>query len=129
VDFRTASDDDALLDAYRRAAVTVQASENEGGQAPPPELMGFTVLESQACGTPVVVSDAGPMADFVEPGRTGWIFRAGDSADLARALRVAVAESSEAREEECRRHAERYSWSKVAESHLELYRELLNEDG
>jgi len=39
-----------------------------------PELMGLTALESMACGTPAVVSQAGALPEFVEDGRTGYVF-------------------------------------------------------
>jgi glycosyltransferase involved in cell wall biosynthesis len=42
--------------------------------------------EARAARTACLVSDLGGMAELVEPGRQGWRFRAGDAADLARAL-------------------------------------------
>jgi glycosyltransferase involved in cell wall biosynthesis len=47
------------------------------------ETFGRTVIEAFAMGTPVLASDNGAMAELIEPGRTGMLFRAGDAADLA----------------------------------------------
>lgn len=38
-----------------------------------PELMGFTLLESQASGTPAICTDAGAMAEFIDHERTGLV--------------------------------------------------------
>lgn len=42
-----------------------------------------TIAESFAVGTPVVAGDLGSMAEIVEHGRTGLLFRSGDAGDLA----------------------------------------------
>lgn len=46
----------------------------------------LTVLESLACGTPVIGSDVGGVPDMVRPEKTGFLFPNGDSAKLARIL-------------------------------------------
>jgi glycosyltransferase involved in cell wall biosynthesis len=43
-----------------------------------------TIIESFACGTPVIASDLGSMAELVRPGVTGQLFEAGNAAQLAR---------------------------------------------
>jgi glycosyltransferase involved in cell wall biosynthesis len=45
-----------------------------------------TIVESFACGTPVLASDLGSMAELVRPGVTGQLFEAGNAAQLARHL-------------------------------------------
>ncbi|HEX5727344.1 MAG TPA: glycosyltransferase family 1 protein [Longimicrobiaceae bacterium] len=47
------------------------------------ETFGNVILEAHASGLPAVVVDRGGPPDLVEPGRTGWIARANDPADLA----------------------------------------------
>lgn len=42
----------------------------------------FSVMESQAYGTPVLASDLGGAPELVQPGRTGDLFRGGDVQDL-----------------------------------------------
>ena len=48
------------------------------------------ILEAFACGTPVIASRMGGMAELVVEGRGGWTFAAGDVTDLARVLTHAV---------------------------------------
>ncbi|HEX4230696.1 MAG TPA: glycosyltransferase [Bryobacteraceae bacterium] len=50
------------------------------------ETFGRVVVEAFAKGTPALVSNLGAVAELVEPGRTGWQFRAGDSEHLAATL-------------------------------------------
>ncbi|MBK9384763.1 MAG: glycosyltransferase [Planctomycetes bacterium] len=49
------------------------------------------IQEALALRTPLLVSDLGGMRELVEEGVSGWRFRAGDAADLARALRAVLA--------------------------------------
>lgn len=47
------------------------------------ESFGMTLVESFACGVPVIASRLGAMEEIVEDGRTGLHFKPGDSVDLA----------------------------------------------
>lgn len=47
------------------------------------ESFSLVIAEAYACGTPVVASDAGAMAEIVHEGRTGKKFPLGDAAALA----------------------------------------------
>ena len=47
------------------------------------EGLGRVILEAQAVGCPVLVSDAGGMKDLVKHGETGFIFKSEDLEDLA----------------------------------------------
>jgi glycosyltransferase involved in cell wall biosynthesis len=47
------------------------------------ECFPLTLIESFACGVPVISSQLGAMAEIVEEGRTGIFFRAGDDEDLS----------------------------------------------
>ncbi|MGQ0553749.1 MAG: glycosyltransferase family 4 protein [Planctomycetota bacterium] len=51
------------------------------------EAFGLTVREAFLAGVPVVTADHGALAEAVQDGRTGLLFRAGDAASLAAALR------------------------------------------
>ncbi len=57
----------------------------------------LTVLEAKAMGTPVIVSDGCAGREDVEDGVTGFWFKSGDAADLARALRLAMDDACIAR--------------------------------
>jgi glycosyltransferase involved in cell wall biosynthesis len=74
---------------YIASDVCVQASRAEG--------LGFSVLESLACGTPVVVSAVGGLVETVRDGTTGWTVPAGDARALAAALRDVLDRPEEAR--------------------------------
>ncbi len=50
------------------------------------ENLPNVVLESYACGTPVVASNLGSLAECVSHGETGYLFRTGDASDLAKIL-------------------------------------------
>jgi glycosyltransferase involved in cell wall biosynthesis len=123
-------EDAAIIGFYRRAMITVLPSKHRlenGGWSAVPELMGLTLLESQACGTPVICTDAGAMREFVREGRTGLVVPEGDPAALARAL-AELAEGMEQGPEawagRCRAEVERFGWPQVAEEHVKLYRSV-----
>lgn len=50
------------------------------------ENFPLTILESFACGVPVIASKLGAMQEIVEEGRTGMFFTPGDSAALANSV-------------------------------------------
>jgi glycosyltransferase involved in cell wall biosynthesis len=86
-----------------------------------------TVLESLACGTPVIGCDVGGIPDAVREGVTGMLTPAGDGAALGRAL-LLMLENPEARAamaENCRRVAmAEYSLELQARRYLELYQSM-----
>jgi glycosyltransferase involved in cell wall biosynthesis len=51
-----------------------------------PEAFGLTVVEAMAAGKPVVVTDAGAMADLVDHGRYGIVVPKGDPVALSEAI-------------------------------------------
>ena len=53
------------------------------------ETFGLCIAEAYAVGTPVVASRLGAMEELVDPGRTGFLFTAGDAGALARTVRDA----------------------------------------
>jgi len=76
VRFETAAEDEQVRDLYRTAWATVLPSayvDCYGTRYDQPELMGLSVLESMACGTPAVVTDVGGMPEFVEDGQNGFV--------------------------------------------------------
>jgi glycosyltransferase involved in cell wall biosynthesis len=77
-----------LADDYRASDVCVQASRAEG--------LGFSVLESLACGTPVVAAQTGGLRETIRDGETGWTYPVGDSHLLAAAIREVLADPAEA---------------------------------
>lgn len=81
------------------------------------EPFGIVMIESLACGTPVIVRRRGAAGEIVTDGRTGFV-RESD-AELGEALLAVQALSRSA----CRQEvAQRFSAKSVAARHLELYR-------
>lgn len=88
VRFVVDGDDFEIRDLYRRAWATVMPSVHVdawGRVYEAPELMGFSALESMACGTPTLVSATAALPEFVRHGETGFVFTSlGELGDLAR---------------------------------------------
>ncbi|GAB4139089.1 MAG: glycosyltransferase [Cyanobacteria bacterium J069] len=84
VRFLTDASDTDIIDLYRTSAVNVLASTYQdvfGQVYPNPELMGLTVIEAMACGTPTFVSRVASLPELVIPEETGRIFN--DETQLA----------------------------------------------
>jgi glycosyltransferase involved in cell wall biosynthesis len=130
VTFRTEASDDEVLELYRTSAVTVSASVYRdvwGGEWPMSELLGLTMLESMAVGTPVVCTAVGGVPEYVVDGETGFVVDPNDSdqmrdrlhkllddPDLAAGMgRAGVAA------------VQGYSWDRVAETVAAEYRRVL----
>jgi glycosyltransferase involved in cell wall biosynthesis len=89
VTFVTDADDAAIRGLYARAWANVLPSAYRDcyGQVHlAPELMGFTLLEAMACGTPAVCSRVAAMPEFVRHGETGFVFA--DEAELHEQLKT-----------------------------------------
>ena len=85
VEFVTDGDDKRIKDLYARAWATVLPSvyrDSDGNTHTAPELMGFTLLESMACGTPAIASRVGAMPEFIRHGETGFVFDSFDEIPL-----------------------------------------------
>jgi glycogen synthase len=92
------------------------------------EPFGLINLEAMACGTPVVASRVGGIPEVVVDGETGWLVPPGDPAALAEALRGALADPTRARRmgEAGRRRVEaHFSWDRIAEHTLAVYRDAI----
>ena len=113
VDFVGPVDRTALVIEYQRASLVVLASENEG--------FGMMVIESMACGTPVIALDGpGGPAEIIEDGVTGVLSTKQDLApELVRLLRspTALTELGQAARREA---ADHYSTERTAEALAEV---------
>jgi glycosyltransferase involved in cell wall biosynthesis len=88
-----------------------------------------TILESLACGVPVVGSAVGGIPELVRPGETGWLYQGNTAENCARALADAMLEKSSwaAYGQRCRTVAEtEFSLEKQARSYGALFDQLLN---
>jgi glycosyltransferase involved in cell wall biosynthesis len=77
---------EALARAYASADVFVFPSTTD--------TFGNVILEAQASGLPVIVSDLGGPKELVEDGRSGIVTKAHDADDFARALEQIIRDSS-----------------------------------
>lgn len=92
------------------------------------EGWGLVVLEAQAAGLPVLVSDIDVFREFLEDGTNALMTAAGDVGSIAAAMRRLIDD------EGLRRRlgsagpasAARFSWEATARSHIELYAAITN---
>lgn len=114
---------DADLPAlYRGARLTILPSINQQ------EAFGIALVESMACGTPVVASDLPGVADTARGG--GLIARPGDAEDLSQKIRAALlpaAVPAGAALSQSIRQA--YSWDAITKRFLAVYEEVLARRG
>lgn len=118
-------DREALLpDVYSAADVFVAPSVEEN--------LANTVLESLACGTPVVAFAIGGMADVIDHGRSGYLASAGSTDELASGMARVIGASDEwsaSASGHARSTAEeRFDQQRQAARYLALYDELLGHD-
>jgi glycosyltransferase involved in cell wall biosynthesis len=109
-----------LAAVYRRAALTVLPSDAEG--------FGLPVIESLACGTPVVASD---LASLREAGGDAAVYCAAGDADawvaaIAGLLgeRAARPDAWQVRRKAAIAHASAFTWSAYAAGTVNVYRSL-----
>jgi len=118
VTFLGARDQDALQYYYAAAEMLVMPSHYES--------FGMVALEAMACGTPVIASDVGGLSVLVQHNKTGLRVKVNDPAELASAIEKLMDDDVLRRRmghaASC--YAEDYSWQKVVDKLLSVYREL-----
>jgi glycosyltransferase involved in cell wall biosynthesis len=128
VRFITNATDNQILEAYRESMLTVLPSvytDCYGIEHARPELLGLTLLESQACGTPVICTAVGGMPEFVVHDVTGIVVPPNNSG----AIRIAIERLSREPTLACSMGLagralveKRFTWHRVAERCLDVYR-------
>ena len=122
--------DDELPGLYRRARVFVLPSVHEncyGRRVAVSELLGLSVLEAMASGTPVVCSRIGGVPEIVADGETGYLVEPGDVDALRARLGELLADPVRAdRMGRAARESvvERFTWEACAGRCLAAYGEL-----
>jgi glycosyltransferase involved in cell wall biosynthesis len=103
--------------AFRRAWCTALTAYNEA--------FGLVLVESLACGTPVVAMRDGGVPEIVDRPEVGRLFQDG-AGDVARALLECLELAEEpGTAAACRARAEHFSSTRCAGEHVRLYRRLL----
>jgi glycosyltransferase involved in cell wall biosynthesis len=92
------------------------------------EAFGLVLLESLACGTPIVGGAVGGAQDIITDDRIGSLVPFGDHHALATALLAALKLAAEpTTTRNCRNHALHWNWSDhTGPAHETLYSELLH---
>ena len=112
------SDPRALAREYGRAWVSALPSIGDS--------FGITLIESLACGTPVVASNLDALPEVVNSPEIGRLFDGDEPEPLARALLEAIElGSDESARAACRRRAEQFSTERCVRDHELLYDRLL----
>lgn len=121
VHFAGFQDRATILDALSRAQAIIVPSiwyEN----------FPMTVVEANACGTPVIASRIGALESIVAEGRSGFLFTPGDSSDLGRVVSEAFAHPSRLQQMGRRArldYEERSSPATNLQALLEIYRQAI----
>ncbi len=89
-----------------------------------PEPFGLVMIESMACGTPVIAYPCGSVPEIVDPGVTGWIVRSEREA-VERLRGVERFDRAACR----RRFVERFTAARMARDYVALYRTPLVLEG
>ncbi|MEA2220463.1 MAG: alpha-maltose-phosphate synthase [Solirubrobacteraceae bacterium] len=122
--------DRELARLYASATVTLLPSlwvDVYGHRHSVPELLGLTLLESLASGTPVIATDVASLPEIVRDGDTGRVVAPGDVRAMTEALERFLADPGGAAAAGLRGRADvlrRFTWDRVAERCLDAYREL-----
>lgn len=108
--------DEALAEAYASADIFVFPSTTD--------TFGNVVLEAQASGLPVIVSDMGGPMENIEPGTTGLVVPGRDVETLVRAISELCADRARRRAmgRNARTFAERRSFDAAFQAMWEMYR-------
>lgn len=86
------------------------------------EPFGLSVVESMACGTPVIAFDRGSMPELIENGRNGFLVRNTDEAIDA------IAHVKEIDRAYCRRHVEQhFTVERMVDEYIKVYEMILKD--
>ena len=93
------------------------------------ESFGLVVLESLACGTPVVSTKVGGGESVIRHGETGYVVMDNDPCRLADMIALLLSTSKKNTEcaEAIRASVTEYSWSNITEAIIEVYRSVLRD--
>lgn len=86
------------------------------------EAFGLVIAESQACGTPVIGFNKGPVSELIINGKTGFVVKPND----INALKKALKNINKIKPEECRKNIEKnFNLEKMVLSYEKVYKSLI----
>ena len=96
-----------------------------------PEGFGLVSLEMQACGLPVLATDAGGLKETYIDGQTGFYVKQNDSRDLAEKIRTVILNTD--LRSQMAKNARQYtvqncSWEVTADKLIRIYEAVLNHE-
>jgi alpha-maltose-1-phosphate synthase len=127
VNFRHDCDDVRLVEAYRTAACVILPSVYKtmyGDETTVPELLGQTLLEGMACGTPAIATNVASLPEVVVHGETGFIVTPNDPDALRERIRWLLdhpRESASMGAAGRRRVLVKFTWPAVVQRCLDAY--------
>jgi glycosyltransferase involved in cell wall biosynthesis len=117
--------DEALPDYYRMADVTILPSTTAG------EAFGLVLVESLACGTPVIASALPGVRTVVADEQDGFLVQPGHIEDLTTRMKAILTMPPEQRHTMGmvgrKKVEERYAWERIGQKLEALYHEVLAE--
>ena len=116
VDFAGSVPDEKLVDTYNSFDVFVLPSDWEG--------FGFTILEAQRCGVPVIVRKDAHIPEEV----SACCLKAGSEEDMADMLHALLSDdhSRKALVEEGLEYSQRFTWDRTVRETVEVYEQILS---
>jgi glycosyltransferase involved in cell wall biosynthesis len=103
-----------LLGLFNQSKCTLVSSKWE-------QPFALCMIESMACGTPVIAFRRGGASDIIVDGKTGFVVDTEDE------MIKAIKKVDKIKAEDCRRHAENnFSQEIMAKNYLKVYEEILN---
>jgi glycosyltransferase involved in cell wall biosynthesis len=127
VAFRTDCSDEGIVEAYRRASCIVLPSVYQtmyGDKTNVPELLGQTLLEGMACGTPAICTAVASMPEVVEDQVTGFVVPPNHPDALREKLLWLLEHPPEARgmgKAARQRVLDKFTWPAVVRRCLDIY--------
>jgi len=86
------------------------------------ETQGLVVLESMACGTPVIGADAMALPELIENGKNGWLYKHNDISDLTKKMKASKKTAPLSRQSI--KTANKFSIKKMTDKLEHLYNDL-----
>ncbi|PIZ64526.1 hypothetical protein COU87_04340 [Candidatus Roizmanbacteria bacterium CG10_big_fil_rev_8_21_14_0_10_39_12] len=91
------------------------------------EPFGLTVIESMACGTPVVAFSNGSMPELIVDGKTGFLV---DNSEAINGLKKAIGNINQINRKECREHIEKnFSKERMTNKYIDAYHKTISRYG